>query len=99
MGMIDIEKFDSRIQLLKAGKTLLLKHAGFGEYYVEMNPQQNRIFHQTVSGEELSEEKVNYLLMWDCGDWYLFEPPLLTRCQGCDGSGVTPINPSKVTRV
>lgn len=88
--MIDIGKFEKRINLLKSGKTLMLKHLAFGDYLLQMNPQRNRIFCKRVlRGEEnISEDRLNYLLMWDCGDWYLYEEPVNTACTCCNGTGV-----------
>lgn len=88
--MIDIIKFERRVNLLKNGKALLLKHLAYGEYVVRMNPQQNRIFCETtLRGATISEERITYLLMWDCGDWYLYEEPKRSTCTCCHGTGYT----------
>lgn len=42
--MIDIKKVEEKINLLKAGKVLILDHSVYGKYRVTMNQQQNRIF-------------------------------------------------------
>lgn len=85
--MIDMVKFERRVNLLKNGKQLLLKHLAYGEYIVSMNPQHNRLFHETVKGGSLSEDRISYMLMWDCGDWYLYDPPHSHPCDCCNGTG------------
>lgn len=78
--MIDINKISKRIEVLKSGKSLLLVHSCYGIFKIKMNPQQNRIFidkvyESTYAYDKISpmykEAQINYLLFWDCGEWYV----------------------------
>lgn len=87
--MIDIKKFEHRINLLKQGKQLLLKHKYYGDYTVRMNPQHNRIMGTPYdsSAAPLDENGILGLLVWDCGEWYLFDRPHTHMCHCCNGTG------------
>lgn len=78
--MIDINKINKRIEALKVGKSLLLKHDYYGIFKIKMNPQQNRIFIDEIYESRTTfyeipsiyrEAQINYLLFWDCGEWYV----------------------------
>lgn len=78
--MINIDKINKRIEALESGESLLLDHSCFGIFKINMNPQKNRIFidkiyKYTQTYDEIPpryrEAYINYLLFWDCGNWYI----------------------------
>lgn len=88
--MIDILKFETRVNLLKNGHTLLMSHQIYGDYKVRMNPQQNRVYidQDVTRDDEMTEDKIMKMLVWDCGDWYIYEQPGIEKCGCCAGKGV-----------
>lgn len=99
--MIDKDKFCKRITLLEQGHTLLLKHVVYGDFKVYMNPQQNRIFAVNVDGSDRNEEDgpiIDLLLMWNNGDWFLYEKDKIEECSTCKGRGFV-AHPVELVRV
>lgn len=80
--MINIDKLNKRIEILKSDKPLLLKHGSYGVFRIKMNPQRNRIFIDKIYEAQkyfkeipkvYQEIVINDCLFWDRGLWYTMD--------------------------
>lgn len=68
-------KLIARVNALKEGKTLLMKHAGFCDYKFKMNDQRNVIGMSSTDGT-VSIAMVGTAsdhILWGYGDWYILD--------------------------
>ena len=54
---MNVDKLMKRIDLLKAGKILIMNHASYGRYEFTMNPQQNNLFAKAIDASAEAHEK------------------------------------------
>jgi hypothetical protein len=53
-----MNNIQTRIELLKSGKTLMMIHHGYGKYSFKMNPQQNVIFAEALDDIAKNHEEM-----------------------------------------